>query len=110
MGEYPVPLTELRNRTLVTCCSCAGFPSSDHFLSEQPKEKKDRRKKEKKKSKKKHHKEVESESEDDEPPVIHVVNTDIGEMPVGAVLSDAEDSDARPCDDPHRALDINLDE
>ena len=31
-------------------------------------------------------------------------------MPEGARLSDEDDNDGRPEDDPHRALDINLDE
>lgn len=38
------------------------------------------------------------------------MNTDIGEMPEGAQLSDGEEVDPRPADDPHKALDINLDE
>ena len=51
----------------------------------------------------------EEEEEDDFAP-LHIVNTDIGEMPEGAQLSDGEEADSRPNDDPHRALDINLDE
>lgn len=31
-------------------------------------------------------------------------------MPEGAVISDGENDDDGPNDDPHRALDINLDE
>jgi hypothetical protein len=49
-----------------------------------------------------------SEEEDVAP--LHVVNTDIGEMPEGAQVSDGEELDSRPNDDPHKALDINLDE
>ena len=41
---------------------------------------------------------------------MHVVNTGVGEMPEGARLSDDDDIDGRPEDDPHKALDINLDE
>jgi hypothetical protein len=41
---------------------------------------------------------------------LHIVNTDIGEMPEGAQASDGEELDSRPNDDPHKALDINLDE
>lgn len=41
---------------------------------------------------------------------MHVVNRDVGEMPEGAHYSDDNDADERPVDDPHRALDINLDE
>jgi hypothetical protein len=31
-------------------------------------------------------------------------------MPEGAQVSDGEEPDSRPSDDPHKALDINLDE
>lgn len=48
--------------------------------------------------------------QEDGGPQAHVVNTDVGEMPEGAHLSDDNDADDRPDDDPHRALDINLDE
>lgn len=50
-----------------------------------------------------------SEEEEDIAP-LHIVNTDIGEMPEGAQVSDGEELDSRPNDDPHKALDINLDE
>lgn len=43
-----------------------------------------------------------------EPNVLHTVNTFI-EMPEGAQLSDNEDKDKFDINDPHRALDINLD-
>lgn len=51
-----------------------------------------------------------SAEEEEDVPSIHVVNTDIGEMPEGAQVSDGEEPDSRPSDDPHKALDINLDE
>lgn len=51
-----------------------------------------------------------SSDDDDDIQALHVVNTDIGEMPEGAELSDPDDNDNRPQDDPHRALDIDLDE
>jgi AP-3 complex subunit delta-1 len=51
-----------------------------------------------------------SEEEDESVAPVHVVNTDIGEMPEGAQVSDGEEPDSRPNDDPHKALDINLDE
>ena len=38
------------------------------------------------------------------------VNRGKGEMPEGAQDSDGPDTDNRDQDDPHRALDINLDE
>ncbi|XP_076060659.1 adaptor-related protein complex 3, delta 1 subunit-like garnet isoform X2 [Oratosquilla oratoria] len=63
----------------------------------------------KRKKNRKHRERVSSSSEEETPPVL-VVNTDAGEMPEGANMSDEEDNDGRPEDDPHRALDINLDE
>lgn len=66
--------------------------------------KKHRRVKRKKKSKKL---KAPTESDEDVPP-LHVVNIIEGEMPEGARTS-AEDDD-RNIDDPHRALNIDLDE
>lgn len=43
-----------------------------------------------------------------EPAPMHVVSSLI-EMPEGASISDAEDKDHNEMDDPHRALDIDLD-
>ncbi|XP_037789787.1 AP-3 complex subunit delta-1-like [Penaeus monodon] len=68
---------------------------------------KKRDKKHKKRSKKRG---VASSSSDEDVPRTHVVNTDVGEMPEGANFSDENEPDDRPEDDPHRALDINLDE
>jgi len=51
-----------------------------------------------------------SEEEEEDTAPLHIVNTDIGEMPEGAQVSDGEEFDSRPNDDPHKALDINLDE
>lgn len=42
-----------------------------------------------------------------EPDTLHVVNTFI-EMPEGASLSDNEDKNNADLNDPHRALDIDL--
>ncbi|KAK7071500.1 AP-3 complex subunit delta-1, partial [Halocaridina rubra] len=70
-------------------------------------------------SKKRHHKKQKkrskrrgrvSSSSEEEVPQSQVVNTDVGEMPEGANFSDDNEPDDRPEDDPHRALDINLDE
>lgn len=38
-----------------------------------------------------------------------MVNTGIGELPPGAEFSDGDDYDAADINDPHRALDIDLD-
>lgn len=43
-----------------------------------------------------------------EPETVHVVSTFI-ELPEGASLSDNEDKDHYDVNDPHRALDIDLD-
>uniref|UniRef100_A0A1Q3F930 AP-3 complex subunit delta n=1 Tax=Culex tarsalis TaxID=7177 RepID=A0A1Q3F930_CULTA len=50
----------------------------------------------------------ESDSDSDDPKPLHVVNT-VVELPEGAILSDTEDKNADDPDDPHRALDIDLD-
>ncbi|XP_050074307.1 AP-3 complex subunit delta [Anopheles maculipalpis] len=50
----------------------------------------------------------ESDSESDDPKPLHVVNTVI-EVPEGAILSDTEDKNNADPNDPHRALDIDLD-
>lgn len=52
----------------------------------------------------------EAEVEEELASPLHVVNTDLGEMPEGASLTDGDDDDGRANDDPHRALDIDLDE
>ncbi|XP_042237387.1 AP-3 complex subunit delta-1-like isoform X2 [Homarus americanus] len=68
---------------------------------------KKRHKKQKKRSKRKG---PLTSSSDEEIRQAHVVNTDVGEMPEGAHFSDDNEVDDRPEDDPHRALDIDLDE
>lgn len=51
-----------------------------------------------------------SEDEDEEESYpAQVVNKGIGELPPGAQLSDSNDEDAKDADDPHRALNIDLD-
>jgi len=85
-----------------------GLASSDNYLSLDQSTKKGRKNKKKKKGRKGEVTRCEEEEEDIAP--LHIVNTDIGEMPEGAQVSDGEDLDSRPNDDPHKALDINLDE
>lgn len=85
---------------------------SDKYLEEsrksQRKEKKAEKTKKSKKKSKKNKLELPSESDSDEPKPIHVVNTTI-EMPEGATMSDNDDGNDLDVNDPHRALDINLD-
>lgn len=61
----------------------------------------------KKKSKKNKQSASEDEQEDDFP--MQVVNTGIGELPPGAEISDSDDYDMIDANDPHRALNIDLD-
>ncbi|KAG8198260.1 hypothetical protein JTE90_021517 [Oedothorax gibbosus] len=82
-----------------------GLSSSDNqgFQENRISSKKQRKIKRKKKSK---HSKATQESEEDIPP-IHVVNIIDGEMPDGARTSDDDDGNL---DDPHRALNIDLEE
>ncbi|KOC63594.1 AP-3 complex subunit delta-1 [Habropoda laboriosa] len=50
-----------------------------------------------------------SEDEQDDIYPVQVVNTGIGELPPGAELSDSDDYDQVDINDPHRALNIDLD-
>ncbi|EAT39753.1 AAEL008462-PA [Aedes aegypti] len=58
-----------------------------------------------KKGSKQHYSESDSDSDDPKP--LHVVNT-VVELPEGAIMSDTEDKATEDPDDPHRALDIDL--
>lgn len=85
---------------------------SDKYLEEsrraQKKEKKaEKSSKKNKKKSKKSKPDLHSDSDSDEPKPLHVVNTTI-EMPEGAVVSDNDDKNDLDVNDPHRALDIDL--
>uniref|UniRef100_T1J3E7 AP-3 complex subunit delta n=1 Tax=Strigamia maritima TaxID=126957 RepID=T1J3E7_STRMM len=80
-----------------------GFVSSDKYLLKDNEQTRKKRKQRRNKKGKNNHLEEDS----DEPAASHVVNTDAGEMPEGAKSTDEEDGTA---DDPHRALDIDLEE
>ncbi|XP_069693426.1 AP-3 complex subunit delta-1-like [Periplaneta americana] len=99
-----VPIAEI---DLPVPLKIPGLASSDNYLSLDRSTEKRHKKKKRRKGKK--GKIATSEEEEDDVP-LHVVNTDIGEMPEGAQVSDGEEPDSRPNDDPHKALDINLDE
>ncbi|XP_066997437.1 AP-3 complex subunit delta-1 [Anabrus simplex] len=101
---FDVPVADI---DLPISLKVPGLASSDSYLKLGKKTGKTMKKK-KRKSKTGKKDAVTSEEEDSYP--LHVVNTDIGEMPEGAQLSDEDDVDSRPNDDPHKALDINLDE
>lgn len=85
---------------------------SEKYLQENRRKIDDKRgsKKTKKKSKKSRKQEVNSASESDEQPkTVHVVNKAM-ELPEGASLSDNDDKNELDLNDPHRALDINLED
>lgn len=104
-------LIELLNFRLILKLSTAK-KRSDKYLEEsrksQRKEKKAEKSKKSKKKSKKNKVELHSDSDSDEPKALHIVNTTI-EMPEGAVMSDNDDKNDLDLNDPHRALDINLD-
>ncbi|XP_062538957.1 AP-3 complex subunit delta [Armigeres subalbatus] len=88
---------------------------SDKYLMEQQKtgkssgrSKKSSSKKSKRHKKSSKHHYSESDSDSDDPKPVHVVNT-VVELPEGAIMSDTEDKVTEDPDDPHRALDIDLD-
>ncbi|XP_011864109.1 PREDICTED: AP-3 complex subunit delta-1 [Vollenhovia emeryi] len=71
-----------------------------------------RHKKHEKKKKSKKNKNKKSASEEDEKDdslPLQVVNTGIGELPPGAQISDSDEYDLVDANDPHRALNIDLD-
>ncbi|KAF4530040.1 hypothetical protein B566_EDAN016336 [Ephemera danica] len=86
-----------------------GLVSSEQYLK-QHKQSTGKKHKKKKKGKKGKRTEVDEDEEEELATPLHVVNTDLGEMPEGASLTDGDDEDARACDDPHKALDIDLDD
>ncbi|XP_059468958.1 AP-3 complex subunit delta-1 [Neocloeon triangulifer] len=100
-----VPVAQL---DLPVSLKIPGLVSSDHYLKEQKEKVTSKKKVTKKKKKSKKSKESSDEEELATP--LHVVNTDVGEMPEGASLSDGQDDENNDSNDPHRALDINLDE
>uniref|UniRef100_A0A1B0FQ33 AP-3 complex subunit delta n=1 Tax=Glossina morsitans morsitans TaxID=37546 RepID=A0A1B0FQ33_GLOMM len=104
-----IPITEL---SLDIPLKVGATKRSDQYLMQEKanaKEKKKHKKSKKsKKSKTKTNHNSSTESEE-EPTSLHVVNTTL-DMPEGVALSDGEEKDKQfDPDDPHRALDIELD-
>jgi len=94
-----IPITSIE---LPTSLNVSGFVSSDNYIKAK------KSKKDKKKSKKK--KKEQNNFEEHEKPVIEmVVNRDVGEMPDGAEDSDGAIDIQKDINDPHTALDIDLD-
>ena len=92
----------------------AGLQSSDKYLlmhraQEKVRTSKKSSKKLKKKSRRKRGKGGVSSDDEDEAPVAHQVSSTI-EVPEGVDVSDNNDDGLTGRDDPHRMLDINLDE
>lgn len=94
-----IPITSI---DLPTSLNVSGFISSDRYIKAK-KSKKDK-KKERKKKKGQHM----VEEEDEEPIIEMIVNRDIGEMPDGAEDSDGALDVQKDINDPHTALDIDL--
>uniref|UniRef100_A0A2H8TWK9 AP-3 complex subunit delta-1 n=2 Tax=Melanaphis sacchari TaxID=742174 RepID=A0A2H8TWK9_9HEMI len=95
-----IPITSI---DLPTSLNVSGFVSSDKYIKAK-KEKKDKKKSKKKKKGINHF-----EEEDEEIAIEMVVNRDIGEMPDGAEDSDGAIDVQKDINDPHTALDIDLD-
>lgn len=93
-----IPITSI---DLPTSLNVSGFISSDKYIK--PKKSKKNKKKESKKKK------GQNIADEDEEPIIEmVVNRDIGEMPDGAEDSDGALDIQKDINDPHTALDIDL--
>ncbi|EEC07868.1 AP-3 complex subunit delta-1, putative, partial [Ixodes scapularis] len=117
VGVEDIPVAEI---DLSVPLHIPGLISSDKYLSASRKAREvadgeeggDRRKKKKKRRRRKGEEEEEEKRPPPEVPSeeelpAEAVNTSLGEMPEGARLTDDEDDD-RHKDDPHRALDIDL--
>lgn len=93
-----IPITSI---DLPKSLNVSGFISSDKYIKSK-KSKKDKKKESKKKK-------GQNIAEEDEDPIIEmVVNRDIGEMPDGAEDSDGTLDIKKDINDPHTALDIDL--
>ncbi|KAG1673922.1 AP-3 complex subunit delta-1 [Nymphon striatum] len=105
--EIPVTEIDLSVPLYIPGKYDGGTVSPDTYFQNTASSTKSRKKKKKSKKNRKGHEG--SVSSDEEPATLHVVNTAMGEMPEGARSTD-EDDDDRNIDDPHRALDIDLEE
>ncbi|CAN8010871.1 unnamed protein product, partial [Ixodes pacificus] len=119
VGVEDIPVAEI---DLSVPLHIPGLISSDKYLSASRKAREvadgeeggDRRKKKKRRRRRKGEEEEEERRAPPEVPSeeelpAEAVNTSLGEMPEGARLTDDEDDD-RHKDDPHRALDIDLEQ
>ncbi|KAH9366489.1 hypothetical protein HPB48_020876 [Haemaphysalis longicornis] len=101
-----IPVTEI---DLSVPLHIPGLISSDKYLSASRKEREVADGKERRKKASALAAPSETDEEEEQPGPLGVVNTSVGEMPEGARFSDDDDDD-RNADDPHRALDIDLEQ
>lgn len=110
MEEYDhIPIAEL---DIPVSLKVNSFSSSKLLKRNIDRENQKRRKahgKKKKSKKNKNHTSSEEEVNETEHFPSHFVNTGIGELPPGAELSDNDDTNITDINDPHRALNIDLD-
>lgn len=104
-----IPVAELN---IPVSLEIPGLTSSKQYLNFNAREDagdKRHNRRSKKKSSKKNKRSNSSEDEHEGAYPSQLVNTGVGELPPGAELSDGDDYDAADINDPHRALDIDLD-
>ncbi|XP_014674956.1 PREDICTED: LOW QUALITY PROTEIN: AP-3 complex subunit delta-1-like [Priapulus caudatus] len=95
-----IPVTQL---DLSVPLKITGLPLSEDYIKMSNTQEKKKKKKKKKKGKKG----KEDSDTEEEPPAVLAVNTEVGELPEGAKETDDEDEGVT--NDPHKALDIDLD-
>ncbi|XP_012260262.2 AP-3 complex subunit delta-1 [Athalia rosae] len=108
--EYQtIPIVELNIPVSLEIPGLAN--SKKHFNLHVQEDNSDKRQKRrsKKKLSKKNKRSNSSEDEHESAYPTQLVNTGVGELPPGAELSDGDDYDAADMNDPHRALDMDLD-
>ncbi|XP_047364211.1 AP-3 complex subunit delta-1 isoform X2 [Vespa velutina] len=101
-----IPVTEL---DIPVSLKISNYSNSSKYHNMSVDNNYKRHKKHGKKKKSKKNKQSASEDEREEDYPTQVINTGIGELPPGAEISDSDDYDMIDANDPHRALNIDLD-
>ncbi|KAL2749844.1 AP-3 complex subunit delta-1 [Vespula maculifrons] len=101
-----IPVTEL---DIPVSLKISNYSNSNKYHNMSVDNNYKRHKKHGKKKKSKKNKQSASEDEREEDYPTQVINTGIGELPPGAEISDSDDYDMIDANDPHRALNIDLD-
>ncbi|KAL2740894.1 AP-3 complex subunit delta-1 [Vespula squamosa] len=101
-----IPVTEL---DIPVSLKISNYSDSNKYYNMSVDNNYKRHKKHGKKKKSKKNKRYASEEEREEDYPTQVINTGIGELPPGAEISDSDDYDMIDANDPHRALNIDLD-